>query len=108
MRLVQQQTTNDEPIAVVHESSVGTYHADPKADVAWTVNDTRGTIDGGPDCDNCGSCDDGDLHDKFETDGFECRGLSFAFVCLDGGESLCKTCAEGVVEIVPCTCEGGN
>ena len=73
----------------IHESRVGTYHPNPKQDVSWTVNDTRGYIDGGPDCEECGS-----------------ENLSFAYICLDGGDSLCSRCAEKEgIEIVPCDCE---
>ena len=98
----------------VHVSKVGTYHPDPKQDVAWTINDTRGYIDAGPSCDDCAACDCEDKthdhgddcgpYDDEESQG--CIGLSFAFVCLDGGDSLCEACAkkEGI-EIVPCDCE---
>ena len=43
----------------VHVSKMGTYHAEPSADCAWTINDTRGTIDGGPACEECGACGHG-------------------------------------------------
>lgn len=93
---------------IVHVSKFGTYHPDPKADVAWTINDTRGYVDGGPPCDICGVCEcdpscDGDQDDDQAT--AECIGLSFAFICLDGGESLCEMCAttEGIV-IMKCNC----
>ncbi len=119
MALKQMTTTNEEQIAFVHKSNVGTYHADPNAEVAWTVNDTRGYTDGGPSCDECGACEcrceecgaDGHNHDEAcetgngDSSDDDCIGLSFAFVCLDGGEALCEDCAEGVVEIVPCCCD---
>jgi len=109
-------TLEDGPTAKVHESSVGTYHpADPEEIPGWTVNDTRGYTDPGPSCDECGACEcekaaDGtplcQVADPEEwTDAPECIGLSFAFVGLDGGETLCEDCAEGVVEIVPCDCK---
>lgn len=89
----------DVTVAKVHESSYGTYHPDPDGLVAWTINDTRGYLDGGPPCDRCGACE---CEPKC---GDECIGLSFAFVCLDGGEALCSDCGdtEGI-KIVPCTC----
>jgi hypothetical protein len=89
---------------VVHQSKYGTYHPDPQAEVAWTIQDTRGYIDRGPPCSECGYCDclciDGD--------GYicccdECMGMSFAIICLEG-EALCTLCAEDVVEIIPCDC----
>lgn len=111
--------TNQEAMARVHVSDVGTYHKDPKAESGWTANDTRGYLDGGPSCDECGACEccceecGGDSHDHAETcetgggdsADDECVGLSFAFVCLDGGDTLCEDCAEGVIEVVPCDCE---
>jgi len=127
----------DEVTAKVHESRVGTYHPAPAmcgcgwrgggleasehnqldghavvGDAAWTVNDTRGYIDGGSACDECGECEceldaAGEKACLDDQDSAEdCVGLSFAFVCLDGGEALCEECAKGVVEIVPCDCEG--
>ena len=35
-----------------------------------------------------------------------CIGLSFAYVCLDGGESYCQECFDKLddVEVVPCDC----
>lgn len=105
--------------AVIHRSSVGTYHPAPctqpiahdyhgSCDGAWTINDTRGYLDGGPSCDECGACEcSPDMHTCLaEPDNdVECIGLSFAYVCLDGGDSLCEDCAKDVVEIVPCDCE---
>lgn len=105
----------------IHESKVGTYHPNPKAelvfDAVWTIHDSRGYIDGGPACDECGKCECEECPegcakgwpacscDEHNPDG-ECIGLSFAFVCLDGGETLCEECAakEGIT-IVPCDCE---
>lgn len=52
------------------------------------MNDTRGYIDEGPDCDKCGA-----------------KNLSFAYVCLDGGDALCEDCIGNEVEVVPCDCE---
>lgn len=103
--------------ATIHVSKFGTYHPDPKSEVAWTVNDTRGYIDEGPTCDECGACDCDVPHeiDVDEVPGGAawageaaeepaCAGLSFAFVCLDGGEALCESCAETEVEVVECDC----
>jgi hypothetical protein len=103
----------------IHVSRVGTYHPNPQSEasqgVAWTINDTRGYLDGGPSCDgpdcsnpcDCEACED---HNTFLCDECnaesECIGLSFAFVCLDGGESLCPDCAAlENITIVPCDCE---
>lgn len=129
--------------ARVHRSKMGTFHAEPyrcwvwdcrstakhehrdrfkmvttahdpvKAPVAWTINDTRGTIDGGASCDECGACECCDcrydhkaectVHDE---NAGECVGLSFAFVCLDGGESLCEACAgKAGIEVIECDCK---
>jgi len=104
----------------IHESTVGTYHPDPKSKIAWTIHDSRGTIDGGPSCDDCGACECSPCEDGCELDDHtpviacscsvhnpdaECVGLSYAYVCLDGGDSLCTDCIEGdEVEIVPCDC----
>ena len=73
----------------VHMSKYGTHHPDQKEDVAWATHDVRGYIDPGVDCEECGAKD-----------------LSFAFVCLDGGDTLCEECfkKEGG-EVVPCDCE---
>lgn len=111
--------------AIVHESRVGTYHPPDGVDVAWTINDARGYTDSGPSCDECGACEcecpfcgssdtekiHGDPYccdkQKLNNPDGECIGLSFAFVCLDGGESLCEACAEKAgVQIVPCDCGG--
>lgn len=89
-------------------------HEPLSADIAWTIHDTRGYLDPGPACDECGACEcfdgitDGKrcLAEHCGSVGIEeCIGLSFAFTCLDGGESLCEDCAEraGVI-IVPCDC----
>ena len=79
----------------------------------WYVNDTRGYLDAGPACDECGACECecpwcATGPDKCHTgecctkqsenlalhDGSECIGLSVAYVCLDGGDALCEACAE--------------
>jgi hypothetical protein len=96
----------------VHCDKMGCYHPAPGADVAWAVHDSRGYIDGGPSCDECGACDCGpcEVHpgelgghcydcgwrdtDRDIMGEVECIGLSFAYVCLDGGESLCPSCFE--------------
>ena len=74
----------------------------------WYVNDTRGYLDAGPACDECGACECQDMcgeegcnavlcqsceHDD-GADRPECIGLSVAYVCLDGGDALCEACAE--------------
>lgn len=84
----------------VHESKVGTYHPPDGACPAWTVNDARGYLDGGPPCDECGRCEC-----ESECPGEECIGLSFGFSCLDGGDFLCTDYAKGIVEIIPCDCK---
>ena len=114
----------------VHVSKFGTYHPAPckhnragsrvcDCPPVWTVNDTRGYLDGGPACDECGacecepcpdcghaSCSADHMHKEGYVEGTECIGLSFCFVCLDGGEVLCPACAEKAgVKIVPCDCE---
>lgn len=90
------------------------YHNRPCNGVAWTINDTRGYTDGGPSCEECGKCEcewsEGGSPACVPADPDaeipECIGLSFAFVCLDGGEALCETCAtKAGVEIVECDCE---
>ena len=101
----------------VHKSTMGTYHPVPGDDVAWTVNDTRGYTDSGPRCDACGACECGFCEgedspvplacrcEKHNPDG-ECVGLSFAYVCLDGGYTLCEECAEKEgLEVLPCDCK---
>jgi hypothetical protein len=106
--------------SIIHRSKYGTFHPADNQDVAWTVNDTRGYIDGGPACDECGACEcvgpcadgcinpaahitDCDLHGP---DG-ECVGLSFVYICLDGGDTLCEACFETQddVEVVECDCK---
>lgn len=119
----------------IHRSKVGTYHPAPQCQhtkfwsepvipnedgsaskcqecggyanvfdnsAQWIIHDSRGTIDGGPACDECGACGcDGGYY----PDGHDCIGLSFAFVCLDGGETLCPECAEKAgITIVECDC----
>ena len=77
-------------MSTIHKSKYGTYHPDPTDEVAWAVNDTRGYIDEGPDCDGCGA-----------------ENLSFAYVCLDGGDALCEACSDkdGTVNVIPCNCK---
>ena len=112
--------------ATVHISAHGTYHPDPQADVVWTVNDTRGYMDTGPaciecnacECDICTNCDEPICHEAIANQGEycnhngrpagdnECIGLSIAFVCLDGGETLCEACGEQAgITIIACTCD---
>ena len=78
----------------------------------WYVNDTRGYIDAGPSCDECGACECESDHcaaphdceecsEKYSDGEFECVGLSVAYVCLDGGDALCRACAEKVG--LPCS-----
>ena len=75
-------------IRVHADRFTGLYHPVPTDHIAWTVNDTRGYVDEGPDCDECGE-----------------QNLSFAYVCLDGGDSLCETCAEKEgIEHIDCDC----
>jgi len=115
----------------LHKSSVGTYHPDPTADVAWTVNDTRGYVDPGPSCE-CGACEcmtpqeldecpcQSDfpacqlrahyhacvLLEEYGSDPGMCVGLSFAYICLDGGEALCESCAQSEgLEVKDCDCK---
>ena len=108
-------------MASIHETKVGTYHPAPTETVAWIINDTRGYIDAGPACDDCGACecpnrlhcDASQPHKACETcdqchsdTPAECIGLSFAYVCLDGGDSLCEDCARSeCIDIIPCDCE---
>lgn len=95
----------------------GLYHVDPEAPdgVAWTVHDTRGYMDGGPSCDECGACECecsecGALgqaaHEcAHASEDQECIGLSVAYVCLDGGDALCEACAEREgIEVKECNC----
>lgn len=102
-------------IHTIHVDSMGCYHPNPTEHIAWSTNDTRGYADGGPSCDQCGACECDDCHTcehalcqcECNTDeAVECIGLSFAYVCLDGGESLCDACAKKAgITIVPCDCE---
>jgi hypothetical protein len=89
----------------VHRDRMGCYHPVPGDDVAWTGHNTCG-----PSCDACGACDCGPCdvvdcgcsrdaracecanRDADEPDGYTCIGLSFAYCCLDGGETLCPKC----------------
>jgi hypothetical protein len=104
--------------AAIHRSKFGTYHPSPSSSVAWTVNDTRGYIDGGPACEECGACEcercscgncDGTAPyhacDSSPEDS-ECIGLSFAYICLDGGDALCRECFEkdDTVDVIDCDC----
>ncbi|MAH44876.1 hypothetical protein CMI37_03555 [Candidatus Pacearchaeota archaeon] len=112
----------------VHQTVVGTYHPVPGDAVAWGVNDTRGYMDAGPSCDECGDCDCipctdsgfSDLHLECTLDHpacvcaeiedvtgemVECVGLPFAYVCLDGGDVLCEECAEQEgLQVLDCNC----
>lgn len=133
-------------MSVIHRSRVGTYHpapcsCEPREQIAcvcgptWTINDTRGSNDFGPACDECGACECplvtheflfdhkgnrcesvrrihkscccGIRRKEFDIlDQVYCVGLSFAYVCLDGGESLCEECAtKAGIEIVECDCK---
>lgn len=87
----------------------------PTVAPAWTIHDSRGYIDGGSPCDECGRCecapcpcggkvcDNNDCqHGQHDN---SCTGLSFSFVCLDGGNNLCRECADKAgVSIVECDC----
>ena len=74
------------------------------ASPAWAVHDSRGYIDGGSPCDECGACDCSPHHED-ETDEGNCIGLSFSYVCLDGGDNLCEACARKAgIEVVECDC----
>lgn len=68
----------------------------------WYVKDTRGYIDAGPACDECGACECEPCQachgthnncDDWDSDS-ECIGLSIVYVCLDGDEALCEACAK--------------
>mgnify|MGYP005831409197 CR=1 FL=1 len=114
----------------LHQTSVGTYHPDPSSDVAWTVNDIRQSLDAGPTCE-CGACrcctpqewnkcpciserplcqiaahhHTCTLLEDVGSDPGICIGLSFAYVCLDGGEALCEACAQAEgLEVKDCDC----
>ena len=85
----------------------------------WYVNDTRGYLDEGPSCDECGACGCdpcahevapifGAKHGAYPSACYrcndserECIGLAVAYVCLDGGDALCRACAEKVG--LPCS-----
>ena len=89
----------------VHKDWTGIFHPVPDDDVAWTVNDTTGYMDEGPSCDKCDACECEDEHGRLHI-GAECIGLSFAYVCLDGGEALCEECAEKEgLQIIDCDCK---
>lgn len=112
----------------IHRSKWGTYHPAPcdsqehlPANGLWTIHDTRGMIDGGPACDECGKCECGicegcqaippcdackcQCEEDDATHNEECIGLSFAYVCLDGGEVLCEECAHKAgISITDCDC----
>ena len=114
-------------MSTIHQNKVGTFHPAETIETQlggaqWTIHDSRGTMDGGPACDECGACEcmlcadsDGafdacrERHRMCQCDQgeeMECVGLNFAFVCLDGGDTLCCDCAEKAgVEIVPCDYE---
>lgn len=85
--------------------------------VTWHEHDTRGYIDGGPSCDECGACE----CDPCETHGGNgpacrcedcdeaahvaedcCIGLSHAWCCLDGGETYCDECAPELARCEDC------
>lgn len=115
----------------IHRSQWGTYHPNPSAEIAWTVNDTRGYMDAGPECYNP-DCEDScecynvgevcecpvqdlkhcypdhhlDTCDYSQTDDL-CIGLSFAYVCLDGGEAYCEDCVDRLfdLEVIDCDCD---
>jgi hypothetical protein len=97
----------------IHVTPQGTYHPAPDSEIAWTVNDTRGYTDGGPACDECGACEcdacdcGNTAHDCAECNPeSECIGLSFTYICLDGGESLCSECfdKERPASVLECNC----
>lgn len=132
--------------ATIHRSKVGTYHPAPlrmatpdtleatrehwqandtRADEpeAWTIHDSRGSIDGGSPCDECGACEceseaaccQENMHygrsqccavtHGEDDDMSRCIGLSFSYVCLDGGDNLCEPCAEKEgIKVVACDC----
>lgn len=112
----------------IHRSKVGTYHPPVCKNHTpgcgcqdaplWTIHDTRGYLDGGQACDECGACEcawcECEEHEGKEItvcrthfdEEHECIGLSFAFVCLDGGDVLCEECAEKEgITIVECDCK---
>lgn len=99
----------------LHRSRFGVYHPNPNSDVAWTVNDTIGYLDSGPSCDECGACECECEHGWRFNECPECPdsctwedciGLSFAYVCLDGGEAYCQDCVDEFfdLEVLDCDC----
>lgn len=94
-------------IRVHKDTHTGCYHPVPGDDVDWAVHDSRGYADGGPSCDNAGQEGCIGCECANHTDGGdECVGLSFAYVCMDGGESLCEACAEKEgLEVIDCDCK---
>ncbi len=105
----------EKDVISIHCSEFGTYHPDPNAEIAWTINDVRGFLDVGPQCDKCGACEcesDAPMTGKPCEQGgpdVECVGLSFAYVCLDGGEALCEDCAsEEDLRVTACSCGQDN
>lgn len=111
----------------LHKSKWGTYHAPLNEELPWAVHDSRGTIDGGGSCTECGACEcqcpfcgsinadqihgnDGEFccpkQSKNNPDG-ECIGLSFSYYMLDDGSTnMCEACAEKEgLKIVDCDCK---
>ena len=116
----------------IHVSTVGTYHPQELNGGGWSINDTRGYLDAGPSCSECGRCEcaicpviEGDMSEYareyardyhagsdsphkvcYHGDGVSCVGLSFAYVNMDdGAESLCEDCAtKAGIKIIPCDC----
>lgn len=98
----------------IHRSKMGTYHPAETTDAAWTIHDSRGYMDGGSPCDECGACECGTTCAECNNPPHECEehnpeseccGLSFSYVCLDGGDNLCEECAEKEgIEITDCNC----
>jgi hypothetical protein len=91
----------ERPLVRLHRSKLGTYHLpeDLKpGDEQWTVHDSKGCLDHGPWCDDCGACDcrkvgNDCLKEHAEVrDGESCVGLDFAYCDLDSGDVLCPTC----------------
>lgn len=102
------------------DTYTASWQEDPPGLVRWHEHNTRGYLDGGPACDECGACDcatadclcgSGDdkvcqvEHDE-ECDYYTgenesgCIGLSFGYSSLDGGDFLCEDC----VDVVDCDC----